>query len=101
MADELQRIYWDACVPLSYINAVAGRVEIIGKLDPEIESQIDDLWRPGSPITTVEFYDLIGLDARALMRQGIAQGWGVATASRWAFPIREPYVAQMPLSAEG
>jgi predicted nucleic acid-binding protein len=77
----------------------------------------------------VEFYDLIGLEARALMRQGIAQGWGslqpadamhLATAKRmevsemhtyderllkWdgelGFPIREPFVAQMPLSAEG
>ena len=101
-----------------------------GTLDPDIERQIDDLWRPGSPITTVEFYDLIGLDARALMRQGIAQGWGLlqpadamhlATAKRmevsemhtyddrllrWdgelGFPIREPFVAQMPLgSGEG
>jgi predicted nucleic acid-binding protein len=162
MADELQRVYWDACVLLSYINGIAGRVEVIdellnrararefelltsslshaevafaeiekeqGKLDPEIENQIDDLWRPGSPVTTVEFHDLIGLEARALMRQGIAQGWGslrpadamhLATAKRmevselhtydhrllkWdghvPFPIREPLVAQMPLSAGG
>lgn len=74
-------------------------------------------------------YDLIGLEARALMRRGIAQGWGslraadamhLATAQRmevdemhtydgdllkWdgnvAFPIREPYLVQMALSAEG
>jgi len=162
MADEIQRIYWDACVFLSYINGVQSRVETIdellnraragdfeiltsslshaevafaeieksqGKLDAQIEKKIDEFWRPGSPIMTVEFYDLIGVEARALMRQGIAQGWGslragdamhLATAQRmkvsemhtyddrllkWdghvAFPIREPFVAQMPLSAGG
>jgi len=162
MADEIRRIYWDACVFLSYINEVASRVEVIdellnkararefelltsslshaevafasiekerGRLDPDIENKIDELWRPGSPVTTVEFYDLIGIEARTLMRQGIAQGWGLlrpadamhlATARRmqvaemhtyderllkWnghvAFPIQEPFVAQMPLSAGG
>jgi hypothetical protein len=34
------------------------------------------LWAPGSPIKPVEFYDLIADKARALMRQGITQGWG-------------------------
>jgi predicted nucleic acid-binding protein len=100
-----------------------------GELDPEIEAQIDNLWQPGSPIKTVEFYDLIGVEARQLMRQGIAQDWGslkandamhLATAQRmevsemqtyddrllkWdghmPFPIRVPVVAQMPLSPEG
>jgi predicted nucleic acid-binding protein len=159
---ELQRIYWDACVFLSYINGVADRLPIIdellnkaragefelltsslshaevafaesekdeGQLDPEIEEKIDDLWRPGGPVKTVEFYDLIGLEARQLVRQGISQGWGLlkpndamhlATAVRmevtemqtyderllkWdghlAFSIREPVVAQLPLSPEG
>ncbi len=159
MANEARRIYWDACVFLSYINGIAGRVEVIdelfaqaragqlelltsslshaevafaemekrqGALDPGVEDAIDALWSPGSPVKTVEFYDLIGLDARALVRQGIAQGWGslkapdamhLATARRmdvsemhtydqrllkWnghvAFPICEPYATQMPLS---
>jgi len=163
MADEPRRIYWDACVFLSYINGIparlgpidellnqarAGQVELLtsslsqaevafadiekaqGKLDPNVEQMIDDLWRPGSsPVKTVEFYDLIGLEARDLMRQGIAQGWGslksgdamhLATAKRmevaemhtyddrirkWdghlAFPVQEPTVAQLPLSPEG
>jgi hypothetical protein len=32
MPDELSRIYWDACVPMSYINATPGRVHIIDEL---------------------------------------------------------------------
>lgn len=158
---EPRRIYWDACVFLSYINGVPARIGVIdellkqaragdfelltsslshaevafasiekeqGQLDPEIEDKIDALWRPGSPIKTVEFHDLIGREARALMRRGISQGWGalraadalhLATAQRmevaefhtydkgllkWdhraGFPIREPHVAQMPLTPE-
>jgi predicted nucleic acid-binding protein len=158
---DLPRIYWDACVFLSYINGRADRLPTIdellrlaraqefelltsslshaevafaeiektqGQLDPEVEKKIDRLWQPGSPIKTVEFYDLIGVEARQLMRQGIAQQWGalqasdamhLATAKRmevsemqtyddrllkWdghmPFPIREPVVAQMPLTPE-
>jgi predicted nucleic acid-binding protein len=156
---EQRRIYWDACVFLSYINGLPDRLTIIdellrlaragefelltsslshaevafaeiektnGQLDPEIEAKIDSLWQPSSPVRTVEFFDLIGVEARGLMRQGISQGWGalkandamhLATARRmqvsemhtydgrllkWdghtAFPIREPVVAQMPLT---
>jgi len=50
-------------------------------LDPEVEQRIAELWTPGSPITPVEFYDLIGDRARALMRQGISQGWGRLSAA--------------------
>src|SRR4051812_27715859 len=103
MPDDHRRVYWDACVALSYINAVPGRLVIIeellrqaragefelltsvlsrvevafaatekqgGSLDSAVETKIDDLWRPGSPIKMVEFYDLIGQSARQLMRQG-------------------------------
>jgi predicted nucleic acid-binding protein len=104
-----RRIYWDSCVPLSYLNDVQDRVPIIeellkqaraeevelltssisrveisfvqsekdsGSLDQEAEAAIDAFWSPGSPIKTVEFYDLIAEKAKALMRQGIEQGWG-------------------------
>ena len=91
-------------------------------LDEATEARIDNLWTPPSPIKTVEFYDLIGDGARALMRQGISQGWGslkpmdaihLATAQRlnvaelqtycerllkWSgnlgFPVVEPQTAQ-------
>lgn len=109
MPDEPPRIYWDACVLLSYINGIAGRLPTIeellrqsraekvmlltsvlshvevafatfereqGALDQEVEGQIADLWRPGSPVTAVEFYELIADRARGLMRQAITQGWG-------------------------
>jgi hypothetical protein len=46
------------------------------QLDLAVEDKIDGLWRPGSPVQTVEFYDLIGVEARRLVRQGIAQRWG-------------------------
>jgi hypothetical protein len=36
--------------------------------------RIDALWQSGSPIRTVEFYDLIAARARGLIRQGISQG---------------------------
>jgi predicted nucleic acid-binding protein len=32
MPDKPRRIYWDACVPMSYINAIPGRVPIIDEL---------------------------------------------------------------------
>jgi predicted nucleic acid-binding protein len=109
MADAPRRIYWDANVPLSYLNDMDDRVPIIeelfrraraeeielltssisrvevafvqsektgGTLDPEAESAIDALWLPGSPIKTVEFFDLIADRAKQLMRQAIDQGWG-------------------------
>jgi predicted nucleic acid-binding protein len=45
-------------------------------LDRSVEAKIDDLWRVGSPIKMVEFFDLIAERARTLVRQGIEQGWG-------------------------
>ena len=104
-----RRLYWDANVPLSYLNNVPDRVPTIeellkqaraeeieiltssisrvevafvqsekddGTLDSEAEEAIEAFWSPGSPVKTVEFYDLIGDNAKALIRQGIDQGWG-------------------------
>ncbi len=102
--------------------AYAAEEKKSGQLDREVEQQINDLWAPGSPIKTVEFHDLIGDDAKMLMRRGISQGWGsltpldavhLATAKRmevaefhtycerlhrWSselgFPVGEPETAQ-------
>lgn len=104
------RIYWDANILLSYLNAVPDRLAVIEELlrqaraedieivtsalsitevafaqgekdveqlDAQVEQNIDELWAPGSPIATVEFYDLIAYGARSLVRQGIPQGWGL------------------------
>lgn len=84
---------------IELLTSSVSRVEIAfvqsekdsGELDQEAEEAIDAFWSPGSPIKTVEFYDLIAEDAKALIRQGIEQGWGslkpmdaihVATAQR-------------------
>jgi predicted nucleic acid-binding protein len=69
---------------IELLTSSISRVEIAyiqtekqaGELDQQVEEAIDNLWQPGSPIKTVEFYDLIGDRARALIRQGISQGWG-------------------------
>lgn len=124
MPDEVRRIYWDSCVPLSYLNddpsrvptieelfkqaraeeielltSAVSRVEVAfvqsekadGVLDAEAEEAIEAFWSPGSPIKTVEFYDLIADSAKALIRKGIEQDWGnlkpmdaihIATAQR-------------------
>jgi predicted nucleic acid-binding protein len=137
MPDDPRRIYWDANVPLSYLNDVPdraptieelfrkaraveielltssiSRVEIAfvqsekegGTLDPAAEQAIDALWLPGSPIKTVEFYDLIADRARRLIRQGIEQGWGslkpqdaihVATAAQMGVSEMHSYDAQV------
>lgn len=46
------------------------------ELDADAEEAINALWLPGSPIKTVEFYDLIADGAKRLIRRGISQGWG-------------------------
>ena len=103
-------VYWDACVPLSYINGIVDRLPHIqglladstiqlvtsilsitevsfakaeqdGKaLSPETEQAINSLWETGSPIETVEFYGLIAEEAKGLMRAGLARGWSLKPA---------------------
>jgi predicted nucleic acid-binding protein len=121
---------------IELVTSSISRVEVAyiqsekqaGALDQNTEEAIDSLWAPGSPIKPVEFYDLIADKARALMRQGISQGWGqlkpldaihLATAQqmavagfhtycerlqRWTnelgFPVTEPQTAQTVLGVE-
>jgi predicted nucleic acid-binding protein len=40
------------------------------ELSEQAEEMIEELWRPGSPITLVEFYEAIAHNARYLVRQG-------------------------------
>ncbi len=61
--------------------AFAASEQEQGALDQDVEDRIAELWAPGSPVKAVEFYELIGQRARALMRQGIAQGWGQLKAA--------------------
>jgi predicted nucleic acid-binding protein len=108
MTDSPPRIYWDACVLLSYVDddadrvteidellrrARAGHIEIVTSivsqvevafsrnekedqtLDDEVESRINELWTPNSPIKPVEFHEVIAGTARSLMREGVQHGW--------------------------
>jgi predicted nucleic acid-binding protein len=84
LSDDKPKIYWDACVPLSYINASlrshspkSEQKQI--KLDSAQEERIAKLWRIGSPIQVVEFYELIAQKARNLMRSAIPEGWSLKT----------------------
>ena len=65
------------------------------QLDAQVEQDIDELWAPGSPVATVEFYDLVAFEARrpcagASRRAGGARSPStpsdVATASIWPLP---------------
>jgi len=46
-------------------------------LDQEVEERIEKLWLPGSAVELIEYYRLIGDDARGLMRQAITRGWSL------------------------
>lgn len=106
-SSEKKLVYWDACVPLSYINGYAGRLSHIEgilqdgdiqlitsvfsivevafalreqqkkKLDPETEEKITKLWQVGSPILLVEFYELLAVKARNLMRAAVEKGFSL------------------------
>ena len=93
-----------------------------GVLDDEIETAIDELWLPGSPIKVVELHAAVAAQARALMRTELAAGRSglrasdgihLATAITMsvddfhtydqrlsghaagvAFPVREPFTPQ-------
>ena len=46
-------------------------------LDDETEGRINSLWMPGSPVRMVEYYRLIGDDAKSLIRLAITKGWSL------------------------
>lgn len=105
--------------------AFASEEKEAGQLDPAIEANIDELWKPASPITLVEVHPAIVRSARDLIRSAVAAGRSglkpadaihLATAERMGavefhtydtgltkhsagvgFTIREPLVAQSQL----
>ncbi len=63
---------------LSIVEVAFGASEQKKKaLDSETEERIDKLWLPGSPVRLVEYYRLIGDDARSLIRLAVAKGWAL------------------------
>jgi predicted nucleic acid-binding protein len=69
---------------IELLTSSVSRVEVAyvqseradGELDADADEAINALWLPGSPIKTVEFYDLIADGAKQLIRRGISQEWG-------------------------
>ena len=47
------------------------------QLDSDTEERINSLWAPGSPVNLIEYYRLIGEDAKDLMRLSITRGWSL------------------------
>lgn len=46
-------------------------------LDEDTEEKIKGLWEPPSPIQLIEFYPLLGYEAKGLMRRSITLGWSL------------------------
>jgi predicted nucleic acid-binding protein len=105
-----QKIYWDSCCWLSYINGIPDRLPVLddiladntadkgtiriytsmisevevaygaieqysGKLDPQIEQEITESWADRDAIKLIEFHELIGNEAKQLMRMAIHNSW--------------------------
>jgi hypothetical protein len=58
------------------VEVAFAKIEQDGKaLEHDIEQKIDALWAPGSPVKLVEFHFGIAIEARAIIRAGLAAGW--------------------------
>lgn len=59
----------------SIVEVAFAEEERAGELlDPAVMAKIDDFWADRRVVTLVEFHELIGRDARALIRNAIAAG---------------------------
>lgn len=66
---------------LSITEVAYGKEEQDRKiLDPATEAKINTLWAVGSPITVVELYALIAIEARTLMRRALQAGRSLKAA---------------------
>ena len=63
---------------LSIVEVCFAKAEQDGRaLDADVENKIDGLWAPGSGVKLVEFHHAIAVDAKALMRKGLENGWSL------------------------
>ena len=61
---------------LSQVEVAFGATEQTKKvLDLSIESEIDQLWADRDTVKLVEYHELIGIEARNLIRSGVSRGW--------------------------
>lgn len=66
---------------LSMVEVAFGKQEQDRRaLDEATELKINRLWAPGSAIAIVEFYPLIALHARTLMRRALNKEWALKPA---------------------
>jgi predicted nucleic acid-binding protein len=66
---------------LSIVEVAFGSEEKTGRaLDAETRNAIDELWKPGGAVTLVEFFPLVALDARGLIRTAMTRGWSLKAA---------------------
>ncbi len=105
---DLPRVYWDACVFLSYVNGIPERLSHLdpmlaksGKahqlvtstmsvvevafakveqdnkaLDADTDRKISGLWA-GPAVILVEFFPLIAMEARQMIREALPKGWAL------------------------
>jgi predicted nucleic acid-binding protein len=52
--------------------AFSSQEKVDGQLDEQVEANINELWRPSSPIKRVEFHTLIASTARGVIRTSLA-----------------------------
>jgi predicted nucleic acid-binding protein len=63
---------------LSQVEVAFGIAEQTKKiLDQKMEGQIDSLWADRDAVKICEYHELIGLEARNLMRSGVSKGWSL------------------------
>jgi len=63
---------------LSEIKVAFGELEQNNHiLDPDIEDKINQLWSDSSLLVMLDFHELIGREARGLMRQALVNGWSL------------------------
>lgn len=63
---------------MTIVEVAFAKVEQDHKaLDEDTEEEIKKLWEPTSPIQLVEFFPLLGREAKGLMRQSLTRGWSL------------------------
>jgi len=63
---------------ISIVEVAFGQAEQDNKqLDPDVETALNELWSPSSPIDLVEFYPQIAQRAKDLMRSGLPKEWNL------------------------
>jgi len=111
---------------LSIAEVAYGANELAGDLTDEVDARISELWVPASPVTLVDVSTALAVEARRLIREARALGFGIRSADalhlagariyqcdefftyedrpRWSevlgLPVRAPYVQQLTIDMQ-